>query len=71
MNKIKLNGAAEHSNKNKHNNKVSTINIVPQKHIHQADELQAVKTRVCKLEEDNQNMLRKFDELRITTNNKM
>ena len=61
---------SKHSNENDHNNKVSISNVFPQNKIHLADEMQVLKTRMCKLEEDNKNILRKLEELIIASNSK-
>ena len=53
MRNIKLNGAPEHSNENERTNKVSILNVVKQNQIQRDDEVQAMKTKIYKLEEDN------------------
>ena len=71
MRNRKLNGSAEHSNENEHTNKVSVLDVARQNQIQREDEVQAMKTRIFKLEEDIKNILRMFEDSLITTNNKM
>ena len=68
---IKLHGTAEVSNGDEHTDNVSILNIVTQNKIPLEHQMQTMETKVFKLEEDNKNILRKLEDLLITTSNKM
>ena len=60
------------SNETKITTKVLTVNDAIMKNkIEQEDKMNAIDKRMCKIEEDIINMLRKLDQILATINNKM
>ena len=60
----------EHSNNNKIKNVVPPMNAIIQNIILLEDEMNAMKTSMRKLKDDNINILQNLKELRIAINNK-
>ena len=51
---------------------ITTVNdAIMQNKIEQEDKMNAIEKRMCKIEKDNINMLRKLDQILATINNKM
>ena len=59
------------SNENDITTKVLTVNAITQTNTQREDAMDAMNTRMRKIEEDNSNILRKLDEVLVTDNNKM